>query len=138
MALDAARDMSLTSAQNVSTLKGSNKSGGVSAGSKGLTVDVAANVGRGKEKGNGVSHVETTVDAGHDVTLNAGRDALLQGAQVNGERITADIGRHLTLKSEQDEDEYKNSQINVSGDYSCCGQRWHAHRTRSGPSAAGR
>ena len=61
------------------------------------------------------------MDAGHDVTLDAGRDALLQGAQVNDERITADIGRHLTLKSEQDEDEYKNSQINVSRDYSCCG-----------------
>ena len=32
----------------------------------------------------------------------------------NAERITADIGCHLTLKSEQNEDEYKSSQINVS------------------------
>ncbi len=119
IALDAARDMTLVSSQDVSTLKGSNKSGGgsigVSAGDRGLTVDVAANAGRGKEKGNSVSHVETTVDAGHDVALNSGRDALLQGTQVNGERIRADIGRHLTLRSEQDEEEYDSTQTSVSG-----------------------
>ena len=98
-----------------STLHGSNASSGgslgVSAGSNGLTVDAAANAGRGKESGNGVSHVETTVDAGHQLALNAGRDALLQGAQVNGERITADIGRNLTLRSEQDDDAYHSAQV---------------------------
>ncbi|BBG29893.1 two-partner secretion domain-containing protein [Zymobacter palmae] len=119
IALDAARDIALVSSQDVSTLKGSNKSGGgslgVSAGDRGLTVDVAANAGRGKEKGNSVSHVEATVDAGHDVALNSGRDALLQGAQVNGDRIRADIGRNLTLRSEQDEEEYNSTQTSVSG-----------------------
>nr|WP_256125367.1 hemagglutinin repeat-containing protein [Photorhabdus luminescens] len=59
----------------------------------------SANYGKGRESGNGISHNETTLDAGQTVTLNAGRDATLKGAQVSGEQITADVKRHLTLSS---------------------------------------
>nr|WP_254921111.1 hemagglutinin repeat-containing protein [Photorhabdus luminescens] len=64
------------------------------------------NYGKGRESGNGVSHNETTLDAGQTVTLNAGRDATLKGAQVSDEQITADVKHHLTLSSEQDSNRY--------------------------------
>ncbi|MDF3864914.1 hemagglutinin repeat-containing protein, partial [Pseudomonas denitrificans (nom. rej.)] len=73
------------------------------------------NKGTGFEHGNGTTWTETTVDAGRQVTLISGRDTSLIGAQVNGEQITAKVGRDLTLRSLQDTDEYKSEQKNVSG-----------------------
>ena len=43
------------------------------------------------------------------------KDYSIDYTQCVFQKIMADIGRHLALKSEQDEDEYKRSQINVSG-----------------------
>ncbi len=57
-------------------------------------MNVSANVSRGNghENGNGVSHTNTTLQAGQAVGLNSGRDTTLKGAQVSGERITTDTG----------------------------------------------
>ena len=44
----------------------------------------------------------------------SGRDTLLQGAQVSGEKVKADVGRNLTLASEQDSDRYDSKQQSVS------------------------
>ncbi|MBK0035883.1 hemagglutinin repeat-containing protein, partial [Erwinia sp. S43] len=56
----------------------------------------------------------TTADAGRNLTLNSGRDALLQGAQVSGESVKADIGRDLLIASEQDRDHYDIKQTGSS------------------------
>ncbi|MDD1151786.1 VENN motif pre-toxin domain-containing protein, partial [Pseudomonas sp. TNT2022 ID357] len=58
---------------------------------------------------------ETTLDAGNQASLISGRDAALKGAQVNADKITAKVGRDLTLQSLQDTDDYKSKQSNVSG-----------------------
>uniref|UniRef100_UPI0035DA4F83 hemagglutinin repeat-containing protein n=1 Tax=Photorhabdus aballayi TaxID=2991723 RepID=UPI0035DA4F83 len=42
--------------------------------------------GKGRESGNGVSHNETTLDAGQTLPLTAGRDATLKGAQVSSKQ----------------------------------------------------
>jgi len=54
------------------------------------------------------------LDAGNRVSLTSGRDTTLKGAQVSGEQITADVGRNLTLQSEQDSDRYDASQKDIS------------------------
>ncbi|MCT4716618.1 hemagglutinin repeat-containing protein [Enterobacteriaceae bacterium H18W14] len=54
------------------------------------------------------------MDAGNNLSIVSGRDANLIGAQVSGERVTADIGRDLTIRSEQDSDSYHSKQQNVS------------------------
>uniref|UniRef100_UPI0025AEE8AF hemagglutinin repeat-containing protein n=2 Tax=Photorhabdus laumondii TaxID=2218628 RepID=UPI0025AEE8AF len=120
--LNASRDIQLSSSQNTEQTTGKNSSRGSSlgvgftAGPGGTGINLSANVnyGKGRESGNGVSHNETTLDAGQTVTLNAGRDATLKGAQVSGEQITADVKRHLTLSSEQDSNRYDMKQQNVS------------------------
>ncbi|MBV4412616.1 hemagglutinin repeat-containing protein [Enterobacteriaceae bacterium YMB-R22] len=120
--LSANRDVNLVSAENTSTLEGKNESKGgslgvgIGAGSGGWGINVSAsvNAGRGHEKGNGTTHTETTVEAGNNLTLISGRDTNLTGAQVSGERVTAVIGRDLTLRSEQDTDSYHSKQQNVS------------------------
>ena len=54
------------------------------------------------------------MQAGNRVSLTSGRDTTLKGAQVSGEQITADVGRNLTLQSEQDSDRYDASQKDIS------------------------
>ncbi|WP_415186283.1 hemagglutinin repeat-containing protein [Photorhabdus akhurstii] len=120
--LNAHRDIQLSSSQNTEQTTGKNSSHGSSLG-VGLTVgpggtglSVSANVSRGTghENGNGVSHTNTTLQAGQTVGLNSGRDTTLKGAQVSGEQITADVKRHLTLSSEQDSQRYDSQQHNAS------------------------
>ncbi|MDE9558159.1 hemagglutinin repeat-containing protein, partial [Xenorhabdus bovienii] len=72
------------------------------------------NKGKGHETGDGVTHSETLIDAGNQVSLKAGQDTTLKGAQVSGDKVTADIGRHLHLQSEQDKDNYDSKQQNAS------------------------
>lgn len=69
---------------------------------------------KGSEKGNGTTHTETTVDAGDRLTIISGRDTTLTGAQAGGETVKVDVGRHLTLTSEQDSDRYDSKQQNAS------------------------
>ncbi|MCC8422425.1 hemagglutinin repeat-containing protein [Photorhabdus thracensis] len=120
--LNANRDIQLSSSQNTEQTTGKNSSHGSSLG-VGLTVgpggtglNVSANVsrGNGRENGNGVSHTNTTLQAGQSVGLNSGRDTTLKGAQVSGEQITADVKRHLILSSEQDSQRYDSQQQNAS------------------------
>ncbi|MBT0721193.1 hypothetical protein HGT70_07830, partial [Rosenbergiella collisarenosi] len=47
-------------------------------------------------------------------TLHSGRDTTLTGAQVNGERIAAQVGGNLTLTSEQDSNRYDSKQQSAS------------------------
>lgn len=72
---------------------------GVGSEGAGLSIFANANKGAGNEKGNGTTWTETTLDAGNEATLLSGRDTALKGAQVNAAKITADVGRDLTLQS---------------------------------------
>ncbi|TPG63334.1 hemagglutinin repeat-containing protein [Ewingella americana] len=121
--LIANRDVNLWSGVNTSVLDGSNESHGSSVGvglnfgqgKKGLTINVSGNKGKGSESGNGVTHTETTVNAGNNLNIVSGRDTTLTGAQVSGDKVTMDVGRNLTLASEQDSDNYDSKQQNISG-----------------------
>lgn len=122
LTLAANRDLYLRSAQNTQLLDGKNESKGgsvgvgigVGSGGFGLNISASVNRGKGSESGNGTTHSETTVDAGRQVNILTGRDATLTGAQVSGETVKADIGRNLTLTSEQDSDRYDSKQQNAS------------------------
>ncbi|EHN1697446.1 hemagglutinin repeat-containing protein [Salmonella enterica subsp. enterica serovar Newport] len=134
--LDAQRDIQLLSALNTETLSGKNSSHGGSVGvginvgqNTGFTVSASVNTAKGHENGTTLTRTNTTLDAGHHATLNAGRDATLKGAQVSGEKITADVKRNLTLQSEQDSDHYDSKQQSASAGAS---YTWGA----GGPSAS--
>ncbi|WP_304413315.1 MULTISPECIES: hemagglutinin repeat-containing protein [unclassified Serratia (in: enterobacteria)] len=120
--LNAARDVNLVSAENSSQLEGKNESKGGSVGVSigagqggwGISVSASANKGKGSETGNGVTHTETTLNAGNNLNITSGRDTTLTGAQVSGDKVTMDVGRNLTLTSEQDSDNYDAKQQNSS------------------------
>ncbi|CQI88856.1 putative adhesin/hemolysin precursor [Yersinia rohdei] len=120
--LTANRDVILQSTQESQTLEGSNSSSGgslgigIGAGQGGWGINISAslNQGKGSESGNGVSHTETTVNAGNTLNITSGRDTVLQGAQVSGDTVKADVGRDLLLQSQQDSDRYDSKQQDAS------------------------
>ncbi|WP_276575742.1 hemagglutinin repeat-containing protein [Pantoea alhagi] len=124
--LNAARDILLTGAANTQETTGKNSSSGggvgvsITAGQKtGFSIFANVNGAKGKESGNGTRWSETTLDSGGNVALNSGRDATLNGAQVTGNKVTADIGRDLTISSQQDSDRYdsKQTSFGAGGSY---------------------
>ncbi|MGB8497929.1 MAG: hemagglutinin repeat-containing protein, partial [Pantoea agglomerans] len=122
LSLDASRDILLQSAQNTQSTdsKNSSKGGsvgvgiGVGSGGYGISVSASINAAKGSEKGNGLTHSETTLDAGNRLSLTSGRDITLTGAQASGESVKVDAGRNLTLTSEQDSDRYDSKQQSAS------------------------
>ena len=122
LSLEASRDILLQSAQNTQSTdsKNSSKGGsagvgiGVGSGGYGISVSASVNGAKGSEKGNGLTHSETTLDAGSQLSLTSGRDTTLQGAQANGDSVKVDAGRSLTLTSEQDSDRYDSKQQSAS------------------------
>ncbi|WP_413739800.1 hemagglutinin repeat-containing protein [Sodalis sp. RH14] len=122
IALAATQDITLLSAQNTERIdsKNSSKGGsvgvgiGVGSGGYGVSVSASVNAGKGHEKGRSLTHSVTTLDAGQSLSLTSGRDTTLKGAQVSGEMISANVGRNLTLTSEQDSDRYDSQQQNAS------------------------
>ncbi|MGC0944987.1 VENN motif pre-toxin domain-containing protein [Pantoea agglomerans] len=84
------------------------------SGGYGISVSASVNAAKGSEKGNGLTHGETTLDAGNRLSLTSGRDTTLTGAQASGESVKVDAGRNLTLTSEQDSDRYDSKQQSAS------------------------
>ena len=131
LSVSATQDINLISAQNTeqTTSKNSSKGSSVGAGltvgegGAGFNVSASVNQGKGHEKGNGLTHTETTLDAGNKLTLNSGQDTTLKGAQVSGEQVTVNVGRDLTLESQQDSDRYdaKQQDVSVGGGYTLGG-----------------
>ncbi|MCN1852667.1 contact-dependent inhibition effector tRNA nuclease [Escherichia coli] len=120
--LDAANDVLLSGAANTQKTTGRNSSSGggvgvsIGAGGNGAGIGVFAsvNAAKGSEKGNGTEWTETTTDSGKTVTINSGRDTVLNGAQVNGNRIIADVGHDLLISSQQDTSKYDSKQTSVA------------------------
>ncbi len=120
--LNASRAINLLSARNTESMTGSNSSSGGNIGvsfglsnsGAGFSVFANVNAAKGRELGNGNSWSETTVDAGQQIALTSGGDTRLTGAQVSGERIVANVGGDLLLKSQQDSNRYDSKQTSVS------------------------
>ncbi|EFN6096486.1 hypothetical protein FVK25_20155, partial [Escherichia coli] len=120
--LDAANDILLSGAANTQKTTGRNSSSGggvgvsIGAGGNGAGISVFAsvNAAKGKDNGNGTDWTETTIDSGKTVTINSGRDTVLNGAQVNGNRIIADVGHDLLISSQQDTSKYDSKQTSVA------------------------
>lgn len=120
--LAATRDVLLESAKNSQQITGKNSSRGgafgiginFGGGENGISVNASVNTAKGREKGNTLTHSETTLDAGERLHIVSGRDTHLQGAQASAHRVEMTVGRDLTLISEQDSDNYASTQTSAS------------------------
>ena len=119
--LDAANDLLLRSAQNSVEQTSSNSNSGWSAGvgltfgqQTGVTFSASGYKGSGQANSRSVEQLNTVVHANETLSLKAGRDAVLEGAQGKGATVLAEIGRNLTITSVQDTANYRSTQKQVS------------------------
>ncbi|MEX1827162.1 hemagglutinin repeat-containing protein [Luteibacter sp. CQ10] len=119
VALAATNDINLLSQSEGHSLKNESKNSagsiGVSFGTNGLGIYASASVGSGKAHGNGETHAETTVNADDKLTIVSGHDTTIEGAQLKGQQVVADIGNNLTIRSEQDTDDYASKTMQAGG-----------------------
>ncbi|MGA3891474.1 hemagglutinin repeat-containing protein, partial [Ralstonia nicotianae] len=128
VSLDAARDITLESRQDNthqdSKSGGSNASIGVGVAlggnQTGFTLELAAGFNRAHADGDAVTHVNSSVNAADTLTLNAGRDANLRGAQASGNTVNATVGRNLNVESRQDTDNYASRSESGGAQVSLC------------------
>ncbi|MET0506465.1 MAG: hemagglutinin repeat-containing protein, partial [Luteibacter sp.] len=110
VALAATHDINLLSQAENHSLKNDSKNSsggvGVSFGTDGFGIYAEASVGNGKARGNGITHAETTINADNVLTMISGNDTTIQGAQLKGNQVIANIGNNLTIRSEQDTDDF--------------------------------
>nr|WP_256477472.1 hemagglutinin repeat-containing protein [Chromobacterium sp. S0633] len=119
IALNAARDLITHSQEAISSQESTYRKLDLEAG-----VYIGGSVGKGGGKGgigaygsaamsqsstkiSSLTHEETTLDATGKVQVKTGRDVSLTGTTVRGDSIQFEVGRNLTLTSEQDRDQYR-------------------------------
>jgi hypothetical protein len=116
--LKAGKDIYILSAENRSTTRekenSSSTSLGGNIGSSSLT-GIRASYGRGREEGKseGISHTESNIKADHTLSLESGRDTILKGSRIEGEKVQADVGGSLSMESEQDRKTYRENGKNT-------------------------
>jgi filamentous hemagglutinin len=120
VALAASNAIHLTSQDEDHTLNSRNKNG---SGEVGFSIGsqtgwyVSASAGKGDAHGNGTTHATTNVDAANTLSLSSGGDTTLEGAQATGKTVLADIGGSLAITSQQDTNDFANTQTQAGGTF---------------------
>ncbi|TPG55388.1 hemagglutinin repeat-containing protein [Ewingella americana] len=120
--LAAQNDLRLQAASNNSKQTSSDSSSGWSGGvhmslgqNTGIGVQASGYLSKASSDGETTEYVNTRVNAKDGLSLSSGRDTILSGAQALGDKITANVGRDLTMTSLQDTDNYQSKQQSISG-----------------------
>ena len=126
--LNAGNDIKFDAAHSTEKLKstdsGSHYGAGVGfglvGGQNGFSIELAASQSKGKENGTSDINHNSTITASNTLNIQSGRDVILTGAELSGEQVIADIGRHLTISSEQDKEKYDAKHTSVGASASIC------------------
>jgi filamentous hemagglutinin len=120
VALAASHDLNLLSQaeQHTQSDHSANARGelGISIGSQ-TGFYATADGGKGVAHGNGTSYANSSVTASDTLSLLAGNDATIRGAQAKGNTVLATIGHDLTLESQQTTDDYASHSWQAGGTY---------------------
>ncbi|HAT8032279.1 TPA: hypothetical protein GF039_08190 [Citrobacter rodentium] len=126
--LDAGRDILLTASKNTNSQESKNSGNQFSVGAgvsligsqNGISVELGASQQKGKENSRSQSNANSVIHAEEQLTVNSGRDTTLQGAELEGNRVVANIGRDLTISSVQDTASYDSKQSSSGAGLSLC------------------
>ncbi|MCV6610114.1 MAG: hemagglutinin repeat-containing protein [Amphritea sp.] len=117
--LDARDEIVLQSAENTYDKDNQSRSSsagiGVSIGSDGLILYVEGSKSRGEINQTSDQYLETQLNAKQTASLTSGGDTSLNGAQVNADRIVADVGGDLNITSQQDNEHYRQRKESLGG-----------------------
>ncbi len=114
-----AKDILLTAGNNIHILSSENKSTtiedykaksgsiGASISKGGYGIGASYGKGKGQIEETTITHTPSDITAKNTVALSSGNDTLIRGGTVKGNKVTANAGRNLTIESEQDKKNYK-------------------------------
>ena len=114
-----AKDIQLKAGNNIHILSSENKSTttedykaksgsiGASLSKGGYGIGASYGKGKGQIEETTLTHTPSDITAKDTVSLSSGNDTLIRGGIIKGNKVTADIGRNLTIESEQDKKNYK-------------------------------
>ncbi|WP_247424824.1 hemagglutinin repeat-containing protein, partial [Ralstonia pseudosolanacearum] len=120
--LGAANAVNLIASQDTDKTRSENSSSsasvGISYGTKGFGVSASMSKAHGDSNSDAVIHNNTHVTGSDSVTIVSGGDTNLLGAQVNGGKVSADVGGNLNLASQQDTTKASSHQQSMGGGFS--------------------
>ncbi len=111
--LQSAADTTSNRSQHNSSSNSIGLSAGIGSQGVGVTLDVSAMRGKGIANGDTSTEQNTVISAKNQVTIQSGQDTNVQGAQVSGKTIMADVGGNLNIASRQDTSTYNAQQSNT-------------------------
>ncbi|KMQ78308.1 hypothetical protein ABY58_09685, partial [Edwardsiella ictaluri] len=80
----------------------------------GISVELGASQQKGREHSQSQGNTNSVIRADGQLTVNSGRDSVLKGAELKGNRVVVSSGRDLILSSVQDTASY-DSKLSSSG-----------------------
>ena len=114
-----AKDIHLKAGNNIHILSSENKSTtiedykaksgsiGASLSKGGYGIGASYGKGKGQIEETTLTHTPSDITAKDTVSLSSGNDTLIRGGTIKGDKVTANAGRNLTIESEQDKKNYK-------------------------------
>jgi len=116
--LHAGNDLSISAAANAASNEDRRHSGGgevgLTFGSDGIGVYASVDVGRGQLVRDSTRQQEAYLYAGRDLDFEAGRDASVSGAKLEGENVDGEVGRNLTVSSVPDTGKVSGKEFDAS------------------------
>ncbi|MDA6077027.1 hemagglutinin repeat-containing protein [Edwardsiella anguillarum] len=151
--LDAGRDILLTASQDTNGHESQSRGRQFSAGvgvslmgaQNGISVELGASQQKGREHSQSLGNTNSVIRADGQLTVNSGRDSVLKGAELKGNRVVVSSGRDLILSSVQDTASYDSKLSSSGAGLSLCIPRCamaclpvtSAHQGKTSPRMAG-
>ena len=116
--LYAGNDLAIGAAANAHANEDRRRSGGgevgLTFGSDGIGVYASVNIGRGSLDREGARQQEAYLYAGRNLNFESGRDTTVAGAKLEGENVTGEVGRNLTVSSVPDTGKVSGKEFDLS------------------------
>lgn len=116
--LYAGNDLAIGAAANAHANEDRRRSGGgevgLTFGSDGIGVYASVNIGRGALDREGARQQEAYLYAGRNLNFESGRDTTVAGAKLEGENVTGEVGRNLTVSSVPDTGKVRGKEFDLS------------------------
>ncbi|WP_211464579.1 hemagglutinin repeat-containing protein [Collimonas silvisoli] len=128
ISLDAAKNINLSAANSTADLQSSNSgsSAGIGAtlGSNGqqtgLSFQIGASVSKGHSNGTETTYDNTQISATNQLSVKSGGDLNMKGAQLAGNKVTADVGGDLNIWTLQNVSNFDSKQESGGFSLSIC------------------
>ncbi|SDY89732.1 filamentous hemagglutinin [Collimonas sp. OK242] len=128
ISLDAAKNINLSAAKSTADLQSSNSgsSAGIGAtlGSNGqqtgLSFQIGASVSKGHANGTETTYDNTQISATNQLSVKSGGDLNMKGAQLAGNKVTADVGGDLNIWTLQNVSNFDSKQESGGFSLSIC------------------